>query len=240
MQFPKVAIIDDEEQSRETLAETLQLIGFEPFIVKDTFTEVRDLSTYIQKNAQAVICDHRLSDRGLAPFTGAELMPHLYRDKIPSLLITQYAETDINVSIRKYRESIPIVIGRDDLVELYDLDRISFKFQKSFETCSQEFQGIMSSIRRPHRTLINIVDITTDSGEDVVEVFIPSWNPYRAVRFPISQIPEEIVVTVKNSLDRKEEACLFACVNTGAEKADDLYFTRFEIAPELDENDGLA
>jgi CheY-like chemotaxis protein len=240
MQIHKIAIIDDEEQSRETLAETLQLIGFEPFIVQDTFTKVSDLAAYIKKNAQAVICDHRLSDRGLAPFTGAELMPLLYRDKVPSLLMTQYTETDINVSIRKYRESIPIVIGRDDLVDLYDLDRIGIKFNKGFETCSQEFQGIMSSIRRPHRTLINIVDITTDSGEDVVEVFIPSWNPYRAVRFPISQIPKEIMTTVRDSLDRKEEACLFACVNTGADKADDLYFTRFEIAPELDENDGLA
>ena len=48
------------------------------------------------------------------------------------------------------------------------------------------------------------------------------------------------MVIVKSSLNRQEEACLFACVNTGAEKADDLYFTRFEIAPELDENDGLA
>ena len=33
---------------------------------------------------------------------------------------------------------------------------------------------------------------------------------------------------------------LFAYVNTGAEKSDDLYFEKFELAPEPDEDDGLA
>ena len=73
-----------------------------------------------------------------------------------------------------------------------------------------------------------------------MDVFVPSWNPYRAVRFPVSQIPEELLSVVKFQLDRKKEAWLFARVNAGAEKADDLYFTLFESAPELDDNDGLA
>jgi hypothetical protein len=33
---------------------------------------------------------------------------------------------------------------------------------------------------------------------------------------------------------------LFAHVNTSAEKSDDLYFEKFELAPEPDEDDGLA
>jgi hypothetical protein len=33
---------------------------------------------------------------------------------------------------------------------------------------------------------------------------------------------------------------LFAHVNTGAEKSEDLYFDKFELAPELDDDDGLA
>jgi CheY-like chemotaxis protein len=236
----KIAIVDDEQQAREALAETLELVGFETFIVEDSFSDVNALAEHIQANAQAVICDHRLSDHGLAPFTGAELMPSLYKNKFPSLLITQYTETDINVSIRKYREAIPIVLERDDLVDLYDLGRISAKFNKGFETCSQEFKGIMTSIRRPHRTFIHVMDITTDSGEEVAEVFVPSWNPYRAVRFPVSQMSEEILSNLKYRHKKKEDTWLIACVNTGAEKADDLYFTKFEAAPELDENDGLA
>jgi CheY-like chemotaxis protein len=236
----KIAIVDDEKQARETLAETLELVGFETFIVEDSFTEVEALAEYIQANAQAVICDHRLSDRGLAPFTGSELMPSLYNNKFPSLLITQYTETDINVSIRRYREVIPVVLERDDLVDLFDLDIIANKVNKGFETCSNEFQGIMSSARRPHRTLIHVIDITTDSDEEVAEVFVPSWNRHRAVRFPVSQIPDDLLATLKSQLKQKKDAWLIARVNTEAKKADDLYFTLFEPAPELDDNDGLA
>lgn len=233
----KIAIVDDDKNARNTIASMLYEVGFEPFMIETPFTSIENLAQYIQENSQAVICDHRLSPYGLAPFTGSELMRSLYTKEFPSILMTQYSETDINVSIRKHRDKIPVVLERDDLV---DLDMIADRVNKGFETCSQEFQGIMSSGRRPHRTLINIIDITSDSGEDVAEVFVPSWNPYRAVRFPISQIPEELLPIVKSYLDRKEEACLFACVNTGAEKADDLYFIQFEIAPELNENDGLA
>jgi DNA-binding response OmpR family regulator len=38
----KIAIIDDEQQARETLAETLGLVGFETFIVEESFSEVND------------------------------------------------------------------------------------------------------------------------------------------------------------------------------------------------------
>jgi CheY-like chemotaxis protein len=240
MQVHKIAIVDDEQQARESLAEMLQLVGFETFIVEASFNEVDGLVRHIQENAQAVICDHRLSDRGLAPFTGSELMPPLYKSQFPSLLITQYTETDVNVSIRKYREVIPVVLERDDLVNLFDISVIADKIKKGFETCSQEFQGIMSSARRPHRTLIHIMDITTDSGEEVAEVFVPSWNRHRAVRFPVSQIPDNLLSKVKLQLKQNEDSWLIARVNTEAEKSDDLYFAAFEPAPELDDNDGLA
>ncbi len=233
----RVAIVDDDKVARESLAEVLDLAGFDFFIVENPFNNVEDLVEYIQENSQAVICDHRLSDHGLAPFTGSELMPLLYQSNFPSILMTQYSETDVNVSIRKYRDKIPVILERDDLV---DVEMIKDRIEKGFETCSREFQGIMSSKRRPHRTIIHVIDITSDSGEDVAEVFVPSWNPYRAVRFPVSQIPEELLSTVKSRLDKKEDAWLLARVNTGAEKADELYFTLFESAPELDKNDGLT
>jgi hypothetical protein len=232
----KIAIIDDEYRSRETLAETLELVGFETFIVENSFNEVDELVQYIKNNAQAAICDHRLSDHGLAQFTGAELMPSLYTNKFPSLLITQYTDQDINDSIRKYRDKIPIVLKREELIDLYDIDIIGNKIKQGFKTCSQEFQNIMSSSRRPHRTFIHIVNIS--SG--LVDAFVPSWNPYHAVSFPVSLIPEGIFPNIESRLKQKEDTWLIACVNTGADKADDLYFTKFEVAPELDDNDGLT
>jgi CheY-like chemotaxis protein len=233
MQIERIAIVDDDKGARESLAEMLELVGFKPFIVENSFTEIEALVQYIQENSQAVICDHRLSDRGLAPFTGSELMPSLYTNQFPSILMTQYTEIDVNDSIRKYRDKIPVVLEREKLV---DLDTIADRINKGFETCSQEFQGIMSASRRPHRTLIHITNITSS----FVDVFVPSWNPYCAVRFPVSQIPDELLSIVQLQLNQREEAWLFARVNTGAEKADDLYFTLFESSPELDDNDGLA
>ena len=163
-------------------------------------------------------------------------MPSLYKNKFPSLLITQYTDQDINDSIRKYRDKIPIVLKREELIDLYDIDTIGNKIKKGLETCSQEFQNIMSSTRRPHRTIIHIVNI----NNGLVDAFVPSWNPYHAVSFPVSLIPDEFSSNIVSRLKQKEDTWLIACVNTGAEKADDLYFTKFEAAPELDKNDGLA
>lgn len=236
MQNQTIAIVDDDEDARETLAEMLEMRGFNIFKIETPFDKVEDLVRYIQENSQATICDHRLGS-GLASFTGSELMPSLYASKFPSILMTQYVETDVNVSIRKYRDKIPVVLGRDELVDpdvVYDI------ITKGFETCSQEFKGIMSSTRRPHRTLIHFIDITNDSGEDVAEVFVPGWKRHHAVRFPVSQIPDDLLARVKIQLEDNQDSWLIARVNTEAEKSEDLYFTLFESAPELDDNDGLA
>ena len=236
-QIRKVAIVDDTQSARETLAETLEMVGFEPFVVENSWTEINSLVEHIQANSQAVICDHRLSDSGLASlFKGAELMPLLYKNKFPSLLITTFIDQDINDSIRKYRDEIPVVLERDELVGIYDIDTIGNKIKRGFETCSQEFQGILSSVRRPHRTLVNIASVSNG----LIDAFVPSWNPYHAVSFPVSLIPDELFLKVKSRFEQKTDNWLIACVNTGAEKAGDLYFTKFEAAPELDDNDGLA
>lgn len=63
-QIRKVAIVDDTLSAREELAETLEIVGFEPFIVENFWTEINSLVEHIQANSQAVICDHRLSDSG--------------------------------------------------------------------------------------------------------------------------------------------------------------------------------
>ena len=165
-----IAIVDDDKQARESLAEMLELLEFNVFLVDTSFDNIGELSQYIRDNSQATICDHRLGS-GLDSFTGSELMPSLYESKFPSILMSQYTETDINVSIRKYRHQIPVLLERGELV---DIDIVANKLKNGFETCSQEFKGIMSSARRPHRALIHVMDITTDSGEDVAEVFVLS------------------------------------------------------------------
>ena len=82
--------------------------------------------------------------------------------------------------------------------------------------------------------LIRITHVTSESGEQVVDVIVPGWNPWRAVRLPVSLIPDDLHSKVE------PEAAFFAKVNIGTEKAEDLYFKEFELAEEPDPDDGLA
>lgn len=221
------AIVDDEENLAEATGWEVEEAGFKPWLIVDgSFKQVSDLASYIAQNAQYALCDHRLAHYGLANFSGSRLVAALYDLKIPSLLITQYTEIDADVSIRRYRRKIPVLLSRDEAN--------ASNIKKGIEDCVLELDGRVPSTRIPHRTLLNITHITNESNEEVIDVIIPSWNRHKAVRLPTSLIPQKL----HNALT--VDAWLFAYVNTGAEKSDDLYFEGFELAPELDDEDGLA
>lgn len=222
----KIAIVDDDESSADMASLQIEDAGFEPIIIDGPFGNVNDLATFINGQAQGAVCDHRLSHHGYANFYGAKLVATLYDLNIPALLVTQYVEIDEDVSIRKWKRKIPIVLSRDET------DPISIK--KGLEECIYELSGNVPSTRVPHRTLLRITNIADESGEKVVDAIIPSWNPRKAVRFPVSLIPENL----RNEL--KQDIWLFALVNIDAEESADLYFDKFELAPEPDDDDGLA
>ena len=222
----KIAIVDDEKNLAESTGWDVEKAGFEPVIVDGPFSEVDALARYIVENAQGVLCYHRLANYGMANFLGATLLAELYDRKIPSILITQYTEIDANVSIRKSRRKIPVLLSRDEAN--------AATIKKGIEDCVLELDGKVPITRIAHRMLLNITHITNESNEKVIDVIVPSWNPHKAVRLPASLIPQELHSELV--VDR----WLFADVNTGAEKSDDLYFERFELTPEPDEDDGLA
>ena len=88
--------------------------------------------------------------------------------------------------------------------------------------------------RRPWRALVQIDGISHESGERVVEARIPSWNPQKVVRFPLALVPTAL-------RDRTvPDAYLFAMVNIGAEKAEDLYFDDFETASDPAPEDSIG
>ena len=70
------------------------------------------------------------------------------------------------------------------------------------------------SLRKPYRTLLRIVGIEKESGQEVIDAIIPGWNPHIAVRFPARLLPKSI-----RKSHMKMGARLFAKVNIGAEKA---------------------
>lgn len=222
-----IAIVDDDKSLAETTAWDVEDAGYQPFLLKnDHFHNVNELASLIIENSQGAVCDHRLSNSGFANFLGAELVAALYDRKFPSLLITQYTEMDTSFSIRKWRHKIPVLLSREEA----DASTIS----RGIEVCKSELYGKIPSTRKSRRTIVSITNIDKESGETVVDAFVPSWNPHKAVRFPASLVPEHL----RNAL--KPDVYLFAYVNTGAEKSDDLYFEKFELAPEPDEDDGLA
>jgi hypothetical protein len=223
----KIVIIDDEKDFAETAAWEVEDAGYEPILIVGSFKEIDDLVSQIPEDTYGVLCDHRLGKSGFASFYGSELVAALYDRKIPALLDTQFYDMDSDISIRKHRHKIPILLNKDNI------DASSIK--AGIKVCLLEFYGNVASDRKPYRNIVRLVDVNKESGEEVVDAIIPSWNPRKAVRLPSSLIHEWI-------LDFQPEigTRLIANVNTGAENPEDLYFTNFEIAPEPEEIDGIS
>jgi len=224
----KVVIIDDEKDFAETAAWEVEDAGYEPIlIVEGSFKEIDDLVLQMPQETYGVLCDHRLGKSGLANFYGSDLVAALYDRKIPALLGTQFYDMDSDVSIRKRRHKIPVLLNKDNID--------SFSIRAGMEICLLEFIGNVASDRKPYRNIVRLIDVGQESGEQVVDVIIPGWNPHKAVRLPSSLICEWIV-----EFQPKIGTRLIANVNTGAENPEDLYFTNFEIASEPGEIDEIS
>lgn len=224
----KIVIIDDDKDFAKAAAWEVEDAGYEPFlIVEGSFKGINDLVSKIPEDTYGVLCDHRLGRSGLASFYGSDLVAALYDRKIPALLDTQFYDMDSDVSIRKHRHKIPVLLNKDNV----DASTI----ETGIRICLLEFGGTVSSSRKAYRNILRIVDVNQESGEEVVDVIISSWNLYKAVRMPISLIREWILDFQPDIGTR-----LIASINTGAENPEDLYFTDFEKAPEPEEIDGIS
>ena len=221
----RVAVVDDDSSQADVMSELVREAGYEPVILGTSFNHVNDLVVSVLEGADAAICDHRLRPRGFAQFDGAEAVAGLTNAGIPSLLVTQYVDIDADVSIRRWRRLVPVLLSRDDAYP----ERIV----QGFGECVREISGEHLPGRRPWRTLIQIDGTDEESGEKVVDAHVPSWNPYEAVRFPAALVPSSLQGLLTPG------TCLFAKVNIGAERSQDLYFFDFEPAPEPEGEDAL-
>ncbi len=223
---PKIAIIDDEDDDGQIPEWEIEAAGFVPFYIEQHFQNLEELAEFIKAEAVGAVCTHRLSNYGFSDFYGAKLVASLYDLKVPALLITRYADIDKHVSIRKWRTKVPVLLSLDEVN--------AQSIKRGMGKCVAELKGEVPSSRKPYRTLLAITNISTVANERVVDAVIPGWNPRIAVRFPVSLIPAEFHELLA------PDVAFFAQINIGAEKADDLYFRDFELAPEPDDNDGLA
>ena len=219
----RVALVDDDPTAAATLRVLLEDAGYEPISVEPPLQSIQDAIVQIKGTSIAAICDHRLSPRGFASFSGAELVAQLYENAFPAVLISQYFKIDQNVSIRKYRNRIPILLARDELGPDQLTDAI--------QTCTDEVRGRLSPHRKAWRTLVRVVAKDTEGGEDVLDAIIPGWRPDEAVRFPAELLGSYRKDLPEGRSDRLQLR-FYARVNIGAEDARDLYLEGFEFANE--------
>ena len=223
----RVAIVDDVTSSATIVAGIAEEAGLKPIVISEgdgIFSAADQLRFRIQTDGcQAVICDHRLSQRPFASFTGAELLSLLYRKRIPGLLLSTFAVIDADSSIRLHKAFIPSVLGRQDL----DPNQVV----EGLRRCDAELQGQVQPDRVPWRTLVRILGVATEGEIPLVEAILHTWKAETAVRFPLDAIEDaKIRETVSTSSD--EELRLFAQVNVGCDSESELFFRSFEFAPE--------
>jgi len=220
--FTSIGIIDDDAGDTEVRKYQIEEVGVQPMVFAEGFKNLSDLAQQVRlANVQGVICDHRLRVRNYAPFNGAQAVAHLFDMGMPAVLISKYTQIDVEANIRPYRSKIPVLLPKDDL----DPDALI----SALNRCRLELAGTIAPSRRARRTLVRIDEI---DGE-LIDAFIPAWNPNEAVRFPLSVIPEQYRSKLKQD-DR-----FFARVNIDAESAGELFFLDFQLAPAVESKDDI-
>ncbi|MCX6344315.1 MAG: hypothetical protein NT018_04485 [Armatimonadetes bacterium] len=219
----KIAIIDDKRDEVMLTGIMLQRVGFEPIPFSEP-VQMNDLIERILKTADAALCDNYLQPGGF-DFSGAEVMAELYKLKFPAVLVSQYLQQDLEVSIRKERRSIPVALSKDDV----DGDSII----EGLKICANEHRDMILPTRRPCRTLIQIARVKDEDGEKVLDAFVVSRGSKRAVRFPASLMGQ-----LAERVERDDYYIVRS--NTGATLDTDLFFYDFEIAPEPPTEEEIA
>jgi CheY-like chemotaxis protein len=216
-----IAIVDDDPELAELTSELVEEAGLVPVHLDIAgLGSVGEFVGAVREQADAAICDHRLSFQDWAAFDGATAVAMLSERRVPSLLVTNFV-MDTDVSIRRWRHKIPVVLLRPDVNPDSIVSGLAY--------CAEEFQGRFSPDRQPYRTLVRIESLTKEAGEEVADAFIPGWDYGIAVRFPLSLLDASLVT---NNMAGQR---FFALVNLGAGDVSDIFLTDFEPAPPTDD-----
>lgn len=207
----KVAIVDDNDDSRETLRDELEDYHYVPEPLQGPFDTLDSLVNTVRAKADVAICDHHLFSN-YAGFYGAEAVARLYESRLPAVLVTAWSKANLQ-EIRPFRRHIPVLLTPEQA----EIERIA----QGWDVCRNEFKGHFLPSRRPWQTLVQIEDV---HGQDVF-VTVPGWRSDEVIRLPREAIKKELEPYVKPG------GRLFAMVNKGAEQQADLFFEDFHYRP---------
>jgi hypothetical protein len=206
----RVAIVDDDECTRETLLDEFGRI--KAFPLEGPYVSTENLVAEVRRLGDAAICDHHLISN-YAPCSGAELVAQLYQRQYPAVLRTNYGKADFE-HIRLHRRCIPMLMPTEEFAPE--------AFFRAWEICRKEFANEFSPERRPWRTVIQVEERQRDS--DSAFVILPGWNSRERIKLSMTIFPPELHQYVRDG-ER-----FFGQVNKGAECQEDLYFTDIEYS----------
>src|SRR5580700_8248416 len=87
-----VAIVDDERDARDTWSWGLENADFSVKALSGPFADLQALVDAVVGGANAVLCDHHLTEGNYAHCSGAEAVCALYRRQFPAVLVTAWSK----------------------------------------------------------------------------------------------------------------------------------------------------
>ncbi|MEV0177723.1 hypothetical protein AB0I54_00225 [Streptomyces sp. NPDC050625] len=215
-----IAIIEDDEVNRRTTGWIVEEADFTPVPVSFFPASVDELIAEVEQKAVAAICDHRLGRGGNVSYFGAEVVAKSNRRKIPAVLLTSYANSDENSTIRRWRSGIPMLLSRGS-------DSDPERLTQALALAEEECRGVYSEERKPYRVVVRVQDCRFGPEGIVAECVITAWQPRTTVDVPASMITESLGVPIETLIGKR----LSADVNIYAPTAGELYFQNFKAGP---------
>jgi hypothetical protein len=202
-----IAIVDDDENARETYGEAVALLDVIPNLESGPITDLDEFLERLVAHSQAVVCDYHLrKTKRYARNDGDQIVETCYARHFPAILCTSFSNVDFTLS-RRRRQFIPALMNFREI----NPDSIVH----GIERCIKEYAGMFSATRQPTRTLVRIDEILADA----VYIVVPGWDPVERIFLSFEDIPPDILRAVKNGVVR-----LHTEANVGAERLEDLYF----------------
>lgn len=211
----RVAVIDDDEDGRETIIDELGAYNYEGVAITGRYgNDIQRLLNEIEaKDPSFVICDHRLTAQQFASFNGLQVVEALIARKRPAMLLTTFQDPE-RVTLRQARSRIPVIRGRDG----FRIDEVA----RLRDIVRQEIDHKPVPSRRPHRVLLRVEAVNLHD----IDVVVPSWRRDHAIAVPKSLLGAAVRQNVQVG------DYLLGDVNIGANSEDELYFANVdEIVP---------
>jgi hypothetical protein len=211
-EIERIGIVDDELEARESYEYAVADADLEAVSMEGPLPNLLTFVEDLPQKADAVLCDHHLSVKNYANFTGAALVASCYDRRFPAVLCTDWEDAQIDL-IRPYRPRIPALIRPHDLTPE--------SLTAGLEIFLKEINGEWTQERKPWRTQILVVD--EDGGNrDPFYVEIPGWSSDEVVRLTKNVVGLE----VREHLRTGQR--FHAKVNIGADRQEELFFLDWE------------